>query len=324
MGVAPPSQTQSGMGAASPSVTQAHDVAQAPTQQIDVATAPTEEMPAADPGTTSPGMGAAGPGTTQVHDVAQAPTQEIDIATAPTEELPAQDGGETSTPEAGVAGGPQQLEIISDPDAALAALEQAQANGEPYNWLPDQRFLRDAWVREAGQDPSAPIPPAWRGPNGLVVDGAVVPLGRGGPVGDPGPAGPAPGDAAGGGAAPADAAGGGGAAPAAAGPGTQATNATNASDAGGGPSYGKAPMSGPSHPAGQAALDEITEAFGTGGPAAAAEAAAQHGADALANAYSYLVAANQPGAALTPGAQLPTQPVIDSIFKAWRLKLFSD
>jgi hypothetical protein len=303
MGVAAPRATEQGMGVAEP-----HD---------------TQQMPAPDMRQTSPGMGEAGPGVTQVHDVGGAPTQQQDVATAPTEQQSAVDPDELETP-ADDAGDTQQgigiqarppgtpeVEIIDDPGEARDALDDAQDNDEPARWVRDPDLVKDLWVRESGQNPDTAPPAAWRGPKGLIVNGSLVPM-----------------DQSAGGAGEAGGGAGGGAEPApAAGPRTNATNDTNDSSSGGdsgggGPAYGRPIMSGPSNPAGQSALADITEAYGVGGPSAAAAVAEQQSTGALENAYAYLVAANQPGAALGPGAQFPTKPLMDTIWTEITFRIF--
>jgi hypothetical protein len=309
--VAPPSggSTQQGMGVGAPR----------PTEQGMGAAGPQQGAGNPPPGAheTSPGMGEAGPGTTQVHDVGRAPTQQQDVATAPTQRQNAVDpDGNTRQTQQGVgiqgrAPAAPQVEVINDTNAARQALDAAHGNGERARWVRDPDLVRDLWVREAGQDPNIPPPAAWRGPNGLVVNGTIVPMDQAGGGGG-----------GGGGAGGAGGAGGGNA------PAGQRTNDTNDSSSGGGsgggggPAYGRPALAGPSNPAGQTALDAVTEAFGMGGPGAAAAVAENQTTGALENAYAYLVAANQPGAVLAPGAPIPTRPVMDTIWTEITFRIF--
>ena len=121
--------------------------------------------PRSTAGDTQTGMGAAGPAGENA---------------TPVEDTTSDDGGGRDTEQGMGAAGPaaaaEQVHVINDVAEAQAAQADAEANGDRYRWPRDPDVVRDLWVREAGQDPNTDPPAAWTGPDGLVVNGAIVPV----------------------------------------------------------------------------------------------------------------------------------------------------
>jgi hypothetical protein len=91
---------------------------------------------------------------------------------------PANQSGDTLTGmgAAGPAAAARQVRPITDVAEAQSAAVRAEANGDRFRWPRDPQLVKDLWVREAGQDPNSDPPAAWQGPDGLVVNGAKVPV----------------------------------------------------------------------------------------------------------------------------------------------------